>query len=128
MGHMGFQFYVHRFSSSGMQLFAKMALSPRWLAENRCGFSTFNYHLRFLRELSAGDLVRVEAGVLHLGNTSIRLHHRLYNARTDELSAELDQAGVLLDLDKRRPKRFPDEIRAAAAQFRAENSMPFSTG
>lgn len=114
MGHLGFQFYVHRFSSAGSHLFSAMGLDPRWMSENRHGFSTFDFRLRFHRELSAGDLLHVKSGLLHLGNSSIRIHHRLYNSRNGELSAELDQAGVLLDLDARRPARVPDGIREQA--------------
>lgn len=114
LGHVGFQFYVHRYSSAGMQLFAAMGMTPQWLRDNRRGFSTFDYRLRFLRELNAGDLVRMKTGLLHLGGSSIRILHRLYNVRTGDLSAELVQSGVLLDLDARRPTRVPDAIRALA--------------
>jgi acyl-CoA thioesterase FadM len=114
LGHVGFQFYVHRYSSAGLQLFAAMGLTPGWMRDNRRGFSTFDYRLRFLRELNAGDLVRMKTGLLHLGGSSIRVLHRLFNIRTGELSAELDQSGVLLDLDARRPTRVPDEIRRRA--------------
>lgn len=114
LGHVGFQFYVHRYSSAGMQLFAAMGMTPQWLRDNRRGFSTFDYRLRFLRELNAGDLVRMKTGLLHLGGSSIRILHQLYNVRTGDLSAELVQSGVLLDLDARRPTRVPDAIRALA--------------
>ena len=117
VGHMGFQFYVHRFSAAGMQLFAALGLTPGWMRQNRRGYSTFEFQLRFRRELNAGDLVHMRTGLLHLGGSSIRQLHRLYNVRTGELSAELDQFGVLLDLDKRRPTRIPDEFRARAGDL-----------
>lgn len=114
VGHVGFQFYVHRFSSAGAQLFAAMGLDSGYQRDNRLGFSTFEFQLRFLRELNAGEIVDVKSALTHLGGSSIRVQHRLYNAGTGELSAVLDQFGVMLDLDARRPTRVPDDIRERA--------------
>jgi acyl-CoA thioester hydrolase len=115
VGHMGFQFYVERYSSAGMQLFVAMGLTPDWLRRNRRGFSTFGYHLRFFREMSAGDLVSVRTGLLHLGGSSIRILHRMVDPTSGMVTAQLDQFGVLLDLDARKPTRVPDEIRERAS-------------
>ena len=50
--------------------------------------STFEFQLGFLGELHAGDPVRVKTGLLHLGNSSIRVFHRMFNGRSGELVAE----------------------------------------
>jgi acyl-CoA thioesterase FadM len=114
LGHMGFQFFVHRFTAAAMQTMARIGLTPGYMTEHRRGFSTFEFQLRFLRELSAGDLIEVRTGLMHLGGSSMRMLHRMYNRRSGELSAELSQYGVLLDMDARRPTRVPEEVRAAA--------------
>ena len=117
IGHMGFQFYVHRFTAGSVQTLGRMGLTPRFLVEERRGFSTFEFQLRFFRELSAGDLVRVKTGLMHLGTSSIRYLHRMYNVRTGELAAELSQFGVLLDLDARRPTAIPPAIQETARRL-----------
>ena len=114
LGHMGFQFYVHRFSNAGLQLLLKLGLTPRFMREQKRGFSTFEFQLRFRRELKAGDHVRIRSALTHLGNSSVCVLHRLYNVETGELSAQLSQYGVLLDMAARRPTRIPAEIRASA--------------
>ena len=114
IGHMGFQFFVHRFTAAAMQALAAVGLTPRYMTEQRRGLSTFEFQMRFLRELSVGDLIEVKTGVMHLGGSSIRILHRMFNLRTGVLSAELSQYGVLLDMDARRPTRIPDEMRARA--------------
>ena len=114
VGHVGFQFYIHRFSSAGAQLFAAMGLDSGYQREHRLGFSTFEFQVRFQRELNAGAIVDVKSALVHMGGSSIRVQHRLYNAATNELSAVLDQFGVMLDLDARRPKRISDDIRQRA--------------
>lgn len=115
VGHVGFQFYVHRFSAALAQCMARMGLTPAVMREHRLGFSTFEFQLRFRRELNVGEVVVVKTGLVHLGNTSIRFLHRLYNARTGELAASLGQYGVLLDLDRRRPARLPEAVQDQAA-------------
>jgi acyl-CoA thioesterase FadM len=57
----------------------------------------------------------IETGIGHLGNSSLRMIHRMTNARTGAEIALVGQFGVNLDLDARRPARWPDDIRARAA-------------
>lgn len=56
----------------------------------------------------------MKTGLLHLGNSSIRILHRMFNGRTGELVASLDQFGVHLDVDARRPTTIPDALRERA--------------
>ncbi len=115
VGHVGFQFYIHRFSAALAQYMARMGLTPNAMREYRRGYSTFEFQLRFKRELNVGEMVVVKTGLVHLGNSSIRFLHRLYNVQTGELAASLSQYGVLLDLDQRRPARLPEAVQEQAA-------------
>lgn len=110
-GQSAFPFYIHRFSAGGIQTFAAFGMTPAYMREQRRGMSTFEFQLEFRGELHAGDPVRVRTGLLHLGNSSIRVLHRMFNARTGALVASLDQFGVHLDVDARRPTPFPDALR-----------------
>jgi len=56
----------------------------------------------------------VETGIAHLGNTSLRMIHRMTDPRTETEVAGLSQYGVNLDLDARRPARWPDQVRTKA--------------
>lgn len=119
-GHVGFQFYVHRFSAAMAQALNAMGLSSAYMHEHRRGFSTFEFQLRFFKELHAGDIVRVRSGIMHLGGSSVRMLHRMSNVRTGEPVAQLSQYGVNLDLDARRPARLPDEVREKARALLAD--------
>jgi acyl-CoA thioesterase FadM len=113
-GQSAFPFYVHRFSAGGIQTFAAFGMTPEYMREQRRGMSTFEFQLEFRGELHAGDPVHVKTGLLHLGNSSIRVLHRMFNGRTGELVASLDQFGVHLDVDARRPTPIPDALRERA--------------
>ena len=113
-GQSAFPFYIHRFSAGGIQAFAQFGMTPAYMREQRRGMSTFEFQLEFLGELHAGDPVHVKTALLHLGNSSIRVLHRMFNGRTGGLVASLDQFGVHLDVDARRPTALPDALRERA--------------
>lgn len=113
-GHSAFQFYIHRFSAAGFRVFAAFGMTPAYQREQRRGMSTFEFQLQFFGELHPGDLVTVRTGLLHLGSSSIRIFHRMLNDRTGEVVATLDQFGVHLDVEARRPAPIPDALRERA--------------
>jgi acyl-CoA thioesterase FadM len=106
--------YIHRFSASNGHLIAAFGMTPAYQRDQRRGFSTFEFQLAFTGGLRAGDPVLVRTGLLHVGSSSLRVFHRMTNPRTGELVATLDQLGVHLDMDARRPTPLPDELKARA--------------
>ena len=106
--------YIHRFSAALGHMTAAFGMTPAYMTEQRRGFSTFEFKLRLPGMLRTGDLVRVRTGLLHVGNSSLRMLHRMQNARTGEAVASLEQAGVHLDLDARRPTPLPHALRERA--------------
>ena len=124
LGHMSVPFYLHRFSDANMHVVARFGMTPAYLRENRIGFSTFEFQGRFRRELHAGDRIVIRSGLMHIGGSSMRILHRMYNVRTGDLVSEFSQYGVHLDLDARRPSRIPEPMRARAAGQLSETREP----
>ena len=106
--------YVHRFSAANGHATAVFGMTPGYMRTERRGFSTFEFQLEFLGALRPGDPVRVRSALLHVGNSSMRLFHVMTNERTGERVATLEQLGVHLDMDARRPTPLPDAIREKA--------------
>jgi len=115
LGEAGLSAYIHRFSAANAQLFAAFGWTAAYSRAERRGFSTFEFRLGFPGCLRAGDLAVVRSGLLHLGNSSLRVLHRLANARTGALVATLEQSGVHLDVEARRPTPLPAALRERAA-------------
>jgi acyl-CoA thioester hydrolase len=113
-GQSAFPFYILRFSAGAIQTFATFGMTPGYMRDRRRGMSTFEFRLAFFGELHAGDPVRVKTGLLHLGTSSIRVFHQMFNGRSGHLVASLDQFGVHLDVDARRPTPLPDVLRDRA--------------
>jgi acyl-CoA thioesterase FadM len=106
--------YIHRFSAANGQILAAFGFTPSYMRDERRGFSTFEFQLALPGWLGPGDPVAVRSGLLHMGTSSMRLYHAMLNARTGELCATLEQLGVHLDMDARRPTPLPEALREKA--------------
>ncbi len=108
---------VHRFSNASGQTAAALGMDTAFLQRNRRGFSTFEMTLRISGALRLDEPYLIETGIGHLGNSSMRMIHRMTNPRNGTEIARLGQYGVNLDLDARRPARWPGDIRDRAAKL-----------
>jgi len=106
--------YIHRFSASGGHLMATFGMTPAYMRTEVRGLSTFEFQLAIAEPLLTGHLVRVQSALVHVGNSSLRLFHRMTNAHTGAEIATLEQSGVHLDREARRPTPLPDAMRAKA--------------
>jgi acyl-CoA thioesterase FadM len=114
-GHFALGAIVHRFSNASGQLGAAIGMDADFMQQQRRGFSTFELTLRMSGALPLDAPYLVETGIGHLGNSSLRMIHRMTDPRHGSEVARLSQFGVNLDLDARRPARWPDDIRRRAA-------------
>lgn len=105
---------VHRFSNASGQLGAAIGMDADVLQQQRRGFSTFELILHLSGALPLDTPYLVETGIAHLGNSSLRMIHRMTDARSGAEIARLSQYGVNLDLDARRPARWPEAQRSRA--------------
>jgi len=114
LGQVALTHYVHRFSAANGHATAVFGVTPGYMRAERRGFSTFEFQLEFAGVLRPGDPVRIRSALVHVGNSSMRLFHVMTNERTGERVATLEQLGVHLDMDARRPTPLPDAIRDRA--------------
>lgn len=114
-GKLGLGGLIHQFSGSSFHALSGIGMTPSYMRDNRIGFSTFEFQIRMDAWPNAGDLCHVDSTVAHVGGSSIRMVHRLIDTTSRKILAELSQYGVHLDLDARRPKKLPDELRKRAS-------------
>ena len=108
---------VHRFSNASGQFGAAIGFDATYMEQNRRGFSTFELALKISGSLRLDEPYLVRTGIGHLGNSSLRMIHRMTNPSSGAEVASLGQFGVNLDLDARRPAGWPEEIRNRAASL-----------
>jgi len=108
---------VHRFSAANGHVLAAFGFTPRYMREQNRGFSTFEFQLGFESGVRAGDPLLVRSALTHIGNSSMRLLHVMTDLRSGGRVSTLEQAGVQLDLDARRPAPLPPDLRTAAQKL-----------
>jgi acyl-CoA thioesterase FadM len=109
--------FVHRFTAGCVQALAAIGVTTTYVQAERRGYSTFELALQVTAYPRLGSPVLVETGIVHLGNSSIRLLHRMCSPADGSEFARLGQFGVQLDLDTRRPAGLPEALRSAAARL-----------
>jgi acyl-CoA thioesterase FadM len=116
-GNFALAAFVHRFTAGCVQALAAIGATASYLEAERRGFSTFELALQVTGLPRLGSPVRVETGIVHLGNSSIRFVHRMCDPADGSEFARLSQFGVQLDLDTRRPAALPEALRSAASRL-----------
>lgn len=109
--------YVHRFSAANGHAIAAFGMTPEYMRGERRGFSTFEFQLEVGAPLRAGDFLRVRSGVVHVGNSSLRLLHVMTREPAGEVVATLEQSGVHFDQEARRPAPLPPALRERAVRL-----------
>ncbi len=109
---------AHRVDSGG-HLMAAFGMTPAYMRVEQRGLSTFEFQLSVVGPLRSGDLVRVQSALVHVGKSSLRLFHRMTNARTGGPVATLEQSGVHLDREARRSVPLPEALRSKAVAMLA---------
>ena len=105
---------VHRFTDGTVQTGAAVGMDSEYLVTHRRGMSTFELMLLIKDSLSRDEPYLVETGIAHFGGSSIRMVHVMTDPRGGREVARMSQYAVNLDLDARRPAKWPDDIRARA--------------
>jgi acyl-CoA thioesterase FadM len=116
-GRLGSAAIVHRFTDGTVQTGAAIGMGSEFLASHRRSMSTFELALLITGTLALDAPYLVETGIAHFGGSSIRMVHVMTDPRGGREVARMSQYAVNLDLDARRPARWPDEIRSRAQKL-----------
>jgi acyl-CoA thioesterase FadM len=111
---LSWQHLIHHFSGAGLHACRAAGMTPKYLRDNRRGYSTFELDVAIDALPRAGDRIAVRSGIMQVGKSSIRFLHRMVDARTSKRLASMGQFGVHFDLEARRPAPLPDALREAA--------------
>jgi acyl-CoA thioester hydrolase len=120
MGHMNVQFYIGRIADGASHLRAALGLTPSVVRETGRAFLVTEHSLRYRRELMAGDLIRVEAGVLELAEKTMAVCYRIWNAAAQEIAAISRSVVLSVDLKARRSAPWAADTRAQAELLRVD--------
>lgn len=116
LGHMNVQFYVARISDAAWHLMASIGITPAFIRERRQVPAVVQQEIAYLREALAGDLLRMESGVVDVSERKLRFFHRMRNVETDGLIMTCKVQTVNMDLRTRRSAPLDGAVLAAARE------------
>lgn len=117
IGHLNVAFYVAKFDAASWNLMARLGVDTDSFSRARRAFAAVDQHLRYQREVLAGDTLTVRSVIRRIGGRTCRFHHEMTNNRTGEVAALCDFVVAYMDLDARRAVEVPAEIVARAEPF-----------
>jgi acyl-CoA thioester hydrolase len=128
-GHLNMAYYNVLFDRAVDELYELLGCGIAYVARTRRSCFTAEIHVRYLRELHAGDPVRVSFQLL--GYDAKRLHYfeELHHAEGGWLSATSENMALHVDMAARKTIAFPDEITARLARMKAAHAtLPIPQG
>jgi len=124
VGHMNVMWFVGKFDEATWNLFALVGMTSAYLAREHRGMAAVEQHLRYRRELRAGDVLVVRSGVIEIRPKVLKFFHEMREALSEEIAATAVLTAVHIDTDLRRACPMPPEIQNQAENFRLTEVPP----
>lgn len=109
-GHMNVQFYTARISDAAASVMLAAGFGQGAFKVRKLGIAAVNAETRFVNELHAGDLIRMESGVTLAEGKKIKFHHRVYNVETGALCMQAEVLALCFDLQARKSVALPADL------------------
>jgi acyl-CoA thioester hydrolase len=121
-GHMNMAYYHVLFDRAVDEAYELLGVGPTYLQQRRHSTFAAEVHVRYLRELHAGDPVRVTFQLL--GHDAKRLHffEQLFHAADGWVSATSENMALHVDMAAGRTAAFPSDIAAGLAKMQAAHA------
>jgi acyl-CoA thioester hydrolase len=124
-GHFNMAYYAVLFDRTADEAFATFGLGPDYVKEKNASFFTLEAHTTYVRELHAGDRVRVTVQILDHDAKRVHYIQEMFHAGEGWLSCVMEAIVMHVDMTARRSSPFPPEIEARiAAMAEAHSRLP----
>ena len=114
LGHMNVQFYVSKVSDAAWHVMASIGITPAFIRARRQAPAAVRQEIAYLKEVLAGDLLRMQSGVLEASERKLTFFHRLSKVETDQVVMTSKVFTVNMDLDARRAALLDPAVLACA--------------
>ena len=118
-GHLNMAYYNVLFDRAVDEAFTLIGCGPDYVAARKHSCFTTEVHVRYLRELHAGDPVRVTFQLLDYDAKRMRYFEQLFHATEGWVSATSENMSVHVDMTARKSAAFPSDVAASLARMKA---------
>ncbi|HYQ06833.1 MAG TPA: thioesterase family protein [Xanthobacteraceae bacterium] len=128
-GHLNMAYYNVLFDRAVDEVYDLLGCGLVYLKDSHHSCFTAEVHVRYLRELNAGDLVRVTFQLLDFDAKRLHYFEELHHAEQGWLSATSENMALHVDMAARKTVPFPQNIAARLAEMKAAHaSLPVPDG
>lgn len=122
-GHMNMAYYHVLFDRAVDEAYELLGVGPSYLQQRGHSTVAAEVHVRYLRELHAGDPVRVTFQLL--GHDAKRMHYfeQLFHAHEGWMSATSENMALHVDMAAKKTAPFPADIAGRIAKMQASHAM-----
>ena len=122
LGHMTTRHYVAMFDDAAYHmLYSVFGWTGSSDDKNRIAWADVQHTIDYKAEVSAGDILEIEAKLTKIGNKSITIYYEMKNLGNGEVAATLQVVCVLFDLNTRESVKMSDELRQLASNYVAND-------
>ena len=122
LGHMTTRHYVAMFDDAAYHmLYEVFGWTGSSDDENKIAWADVNHTIDYKAEVSAGDILEIEAKLTKIGNKSITIYYEMRNLGKNEVAASLQVISVLFDLELRESVKITEELKQLASKHLDNN-------
>jgi acyl-CoA thioester hydrolase len=122
-GHLNMAYYNVLFDRAVDETYELIGVGVDYVAKCRQSVFTAEVHVRFLRELHAGDPVRVTFQLLDHDEKRLHYFEQLFHAQEGWVSATSENLSLHVDMNAGRTAPFPREVAARLAEMKAAHVL-----
>ena len=110
-GHLNMAYYNVLFDRAVDEAYALIGIGDDYFKKRKHSTFTAEVHLRYLRELHAGDPVRVTFQLLDFDSKRLHFFKQLFHATEGWVSATSESLSLHIDMQTKKTAAFPDDVK-----------------
>jgi len=122
-GHLNMAYYNVLFDRAVDETYELIGVGTDYVATRRQSVFTAEVHVRYLRELHAGDPVRVTFQLLDYDAKRLHYFEQLFHAEEGFVSATSENLSLHVDMTSKKTAAFPREVLARLADMKASHAL-----
>jgi acyl-CoA thioester hydrolase len=122
-GHLNMAYYNVLFDRAVDEALTALGIGPDYVTRSSHSCFTAEVHVRYLRELHAGDPVRVTFQLLDYDVKRLHYFEQLFHAEQGFVSATSENMALHVDMAAKKTAAFPDAVAARLAAMKKAHAM-----
>jgi len=121
-GHLNMAYYNVLFDRAVDEVYELLGIGSAYVETSRRSLYTAEVHVRYLRELHAGNRVRATLQLLDYDIKRLHYFEQLVDAHDGQISATSENLALHVDMDAKKTVAFPPEVCERLSRMKAAHA------